>query len=105
MRGCGGRVNQGVSRRLRAMITRLLMAIPVAGVAAASPVQAGTADDGLADDELAITRVEQIRHQLRLRDGEVACSGRRQLAQWYNFPNWPNWKNWNDWANQRDRRY
>jgi hypothetical protein len=81
------------------------MAVPVVGVAAASPVQAGTPDDGAADDELAIARVEQIRHQLRVHDGEAARSGRRQFAQWYNFPNWPNWKNWNDWANRGDRRY
>jgi hypothetical protein len=87
------------------MITRLLMAVPVIGVATASPVEARTPDDGLA-----IGRVEQIRQQLHVQDGvrvqngEMACSGRRQLAQWYNFPNWPNWKNWNDWANRRDRR-
>jgi hypothetical protein len=84
------------------MITRLLMAVPVVGVAAVSPVEAGTPDDRRADDELAIARVEQIRHQLRVHDDEVACSERRQFAQWYNFPNWPNWKNWNDWDNRRD---
>ena len=104
MRGCAERVSRKVSRRLRTMMTRLLMAVPVVGVAAASPVQAATPNDGLANDELAIARVEQIRQQLRLHDGEAAGSGRRQLAQWYNFPNWPNWKNWSDWANRRDRR-
>ena len=102
MKGFGGRVSRGVSRRLRAMMTRLLVAVPVIGVAAASSVQAGT--PGFADNEPAIARVEQIRQQLRVHDNEAACSGRRQFAQWYNFPNWPNWKNWNDWANRRDRR-
>ena len=99
MRRCGARVSRSVSRRLGAMITRLLMAVPVVGVAAASPVEAGVPDDGLV-----IARVEQIRHQLRVHDNEATDSGRRQFAQWYNFPNWPNWKNWNDWANRRDRR-
>lgn len=87
------------SRRFRTMITRLLMMVPVVGVAAASPVESGTPDDGPA-----ITRVEQIRHQLRVQDDAVTRSGRRQFAQWYNFPNWPNWKNWNDWANSRGSR-
>jgi hypothetical protein len=85
------------------MISRLLMMVPVVGIAAA--VEAGTQDDGPA-----IARVEQIRQQLRVQDGlraqdgEKACSGLRQLAQWYNFPNWPNWQNWNNWANWRARR-
>jgi hypothetical protein len=82
------------------------MMVPIVGIAAASPVEAGTQDEGLS-----IMRVDQIRQQLRAQDGlrvqagEKACSGRRQFAQWYNFPNWPNWKNWNDWANRRDKRY
>ena len=100
MKGRGARVSRSVSRRFRAMITRLLMMVPAVGIAAASPVEAGTQDEGLA-----IMRVDQIRQQLRVQDGEKACFGRRQFAQWYNFPNWPNWKNWNDWANRPDRRY
>ena len=106
MKECGARVSRSVSRRLRAMITRLLMMVPVFGIAAASPVEARTQDDGLA-----IARVDQIRQQLRAQDGlrvqdeEKTCSDRQQFAQWYNFPNWPNWKNWNDWANRRDKRY
>jgi hypothetical protein len=94
--GAAGRI---LTKRLRAIFARVLVAVPFIGATMVS-----SAEGRAADDEPAIARLEQIRHQLRVQDGKMASSSRRQLAQWYNFPNWMNWKNWNDWDNSRNRR-
>ena len=95
---CGAAVRI-LTKRLRAVSARLLMAVPFVGAAMAS-----TAEGRAADDRPAIARVEQIRQQLRAHDDTLAPPQSRQFAQWYNFPNWSNWKNWGDWNNIDRRR-
>ncbi len=96
MRQRGAALIRILARRGGAIVGRLLMAAPFVGVAATSSAKSLSPDE-----EPAIARVEQIRNQLRVQDGKMVRSERRQFAQWYN---WPDWKNWSDWDNADRRR-
>ena len=89
MRRCGAPVSRSVSRRLRAMITRLLMAVSVVGGSPASPVEAGTPHDRPVGGELSGARVGPIPPQLARHGGQGGPFRRRAVAPGDNIPTMP----------------